>query len=174
MFAQKYELPIRFVIRPAEQEIDPEEKQEAYVDDGIMFNSGSFNGLTSAEGRHKIAEYLEEMGAGKVMVNYRLRDWLISRQRYWGAPIPIIYCEKCGVVSVPEQDLPVILPLDVEFRPTGESPLNNILNFCIPAVRVWGPATRETDTMDTFVCSSWYFCVMRMHKIPKKHLAERK
>jgi leucyl-tRNA synthetase len=158
MFAQKYELPIRFVIRPAEQEIDPEEKQEAYVDDGIMFNSGSFNGLTSAEGRHKIAEYLEEMGAGKVMVNYRLRDWLISRQRYWGAPIPIIYCEKCGVVSVPEQDLPVILPLDVEFRPTGESPLNNIPEFLHTSCpECGGPATRETDTMDTFVCSSWYF-----------------
>ena len=158
MFAQKYDLPIRFVIQSAEQEKGQEELQQAYVEDGIMFNSGSFNGLTSAEGRSKIAAYLEEMGVGKVMINYRLRDWLISRQRYWGAPIPIVYCEKCGVVPVPEKDLPVMLPLDVEFRPTGESPLNNIpefLNTICP--KCGGAAKRETDTVDTFVCSSWYF-----------------
>lgn len=158
MFAQKYNLPIRFVIQSAEEEINSEEMQEAYVEDGIMINSGSFNGLNSAEGRRKIAEYLQELGAGKVMVNYRLRDWLISRQRYWGAPIPIIYCDKCGAVPVPDQDLPVMLPLDVEFRPTRESSLNNIPEFLhTTCPKCGGPATRETDTVDTFVCSSWYF-----------------
>ncbi|MGI6587398.1 MAG: leucine--tRNA ligase [Peptococcia bacterium] len=158
MFAQKYNLPIRFVIQPSEQEVNKAEMTEAYVEDGIMINSGSFDGLTSEEGRRKVAEFLEEKGAGKFMVNYRLRDWLISRQRYWGAPIPIVYCEKCGALPVPEKDLPVILPLDVEFRPTGESPLNHFPEFLhTTCPQCGGPAKRETDTMDTFVCSCWYF-----------------
>ncbi|MDD2432868.1 MAG: leucine--tRNA ligase [Clostridia bacterium] len=158
MFARKYNLPIRFVIQPLEQKTNEAEMTEAYVEDGMMINSGSFNGLTSAEGRRKVAEFLEEKGAGKFMVNYRLRDWLISRQRYWGAPIPIVYCEQCGTLSVPEKDLPVILPLDVEFRPTGESPLNNYPEFLhTTCPQCGGAATRETDTMDTFVCSCWYF-----------------
>ena len=158
MFAQKYNLPIRFVIHSSEQVMNPKEMTGAFVEDGIMVNSGDFNGLASAEGRRKVAEYLEKIGAGKLTVNYRLRDWLISRQLYWGAPIPIFYCEKCDVVPVPDQDLPVMLPLDVEFRPTGESPLNNILEFLhTTCPECGGPAIRETDTMDTFVCSSWYF-----------------
>jgi leucyl-tRNA synthetase len=158
MFAQKYHLSIRFVIQSPEQEATAGEMPEAYVEDGIMVNSGSFNGLTSAEGRRKVAEYLAERGAGKITVNYRLRDWLISRQRYWGAPIPIVYCEKCGALPVPEKDLPVFLPLDVEFCPTGESPLNHIPEFLhTTCPRCGGPARRETDTMDTFVCSCWYF-----------------
>jgi len=162
MFAQKYNLPIRYVIQSAEQEIKQEinsaASAEAYIEDGVMVNSGSFTGLTSAAGRGKVAAYLEEIGKGKVMVNYRLRDWLISRQRYWGAPIPIIYCEKCGTLPVPEKDLPVTLPLHVELSPTGESSLKDIPEFCQTTCPVCGgPAKRETDTVDTFVCSSWYY-----------------
>ncbi|MDD2401986.1 MAG: leucine--tRNA ligase [Clostridia bacterium] len=158
MFAKKYNLPIRIVIKPADKEVNVEDMTTAYDAEGIMVNSGSFNGLSNKEGMPKIAKYLEEIGAGKVMVNYRLRDWLISRQRYWGAPIPIVYCDKCGAVAVPEEELPVMLPLDVEFRPTGESPLNYIPEFSnTKCPQCGGPARRETDTMDTFVCSSWYF-----------------
>ena len=164
MFARKYQLPIRLVIQPFDTEItedtevNPQEITEAYVGEGIMVNSGSFNGLTNQEGLRKIPEYLEKIRAGKMKVNYRLRDWLISRQRYWGAPIPIVYCEKCGAQAVSEKELPVILPLDVEFRPTGESPLNHIAEFLhTECPKCGGPARRETDTMDTFVCSSWYF-----------------
>ena len=123
-----------------------------------MINSGPFTGLPSQEGRQKIIRWLEEKGIGKGTVTYRLRDWLISRQRYWGAPIPIIYCDKCGEVPVPEEDLPVELPYDVDFRPTGESPLQyheGFKNTTCP--KCGGPATREVDTMDTFVDSSWYF-----------------
>lgn len=158
MFAKKYDLPIRVVIQPKDQELKVEEMTTAFVEDGVMVNSGKFDGLPNQEGISAVAHYLEEIGAGNVKVNFRLRDWLISRQRYWGAPIPIVYCDKCGAVPVPDEDLPVRLPLDVEFRPTGESPLNNIpefLNTTCPCCG--GPARRETDTMDTFICSSWYF-----------------
>lgn len=157
-FAKKYNLPIRIVIEPVGQELKLEEMTTAYTDDGIMVNSGEFTGLPNKEGLVRMANHLEERGKGKRKINYRLRDWLISRQRYWGAPIPIIYCEKCGTVPVPDKDLPVYLPLDVEFRPTGESPLNHIPEFLhTTCPECGGPATRETDTMDTFVCSSWYF-----------------
>lgn len=157
-FAKKYNLPIRVVIQPEGEKLNQEEMQEAYTEDGIMVNSGEFSGLTNREGLKKIAQYLEEKGLGKIKVNYRLRDWLISRQRYWGAPIPIVYCEKCGTVPVPEKDLPVMLPEDVEFQPTGESPLKHIPEFLhTTCPKCGGPAQRETDTMDTFVCSSWYF-----------------
>lgn len=158
MFAKKYDLPIRVVIQPRDQELKSEEMTTAFVEDGVMINSGKFDGLPNREGITAVAHYLEEIGEGNVKVNFRLRDWLISRQRYWGAPIPIVYCDKCGAVSVPDEDLPVQLPLNVEFQPTGESPLNNIpefLNTTCPCCG--GPARRETDTMDTFVCSSWYF-----------------
>ncbi|NPV42871.1 MAG: leucine--tRNA ligase [Firmicutes bacterium] len=157
-FARKYGIPIRVVIQPEEEPLKEDKMTQAYAGDGIMVNSGPFNGLKNYEGLVKIADYMEEKGIGKRKVNYRLRDWLISRQRYWGAPIPIIYCDKCGTVPVPEKDLPVILPDNVEFNPRGVSPLidcEEFLNTNCPLCG--GPAKRETDTMDTFVCSSWYF-----------------
>ncbi|TET50495.1 MAG: hypothetical protein E3J64_08145 [Anaerolineales bacterium] len=124
---------------------------------GDMINSGRFSGTSGDEAKQKVTKWLEKQGSGKFAINYRLRDWLVSRQRYWGAPIPIVYCDACGVVPVPYQDLPVVLPEDAEFLPTGESPLRlheGFLNTTCP--KCGGDATRETDTMDTFVCSSWY------------------
>jgi len=157
-FARKYNLPVKIVIQPPNEELILEKMTDAYVGEGIMVNSGMFNGLVNTEGKQKIGQYLEEKGLGRVKINYRLRDWLISRQRYWGAPIPIVYCDKCGTAAVPEKDLPVLLPLDVEFKPTGESPLNHIPDFLhTTCPQCGGPARRETNTMDTFVCSSWYF-----------------
>jgi len=155
-FAQKYGLPIRVVIAPPEW--DGKELTEAYVEQGTMVNSGQFNGLPSEKGIAAITDFLAKQGWGGQTVNYRLRDWLISRQRYWGAPIPMVYCQKCGIIPVPEKDLPVLLPPDAEFRPTGESPLKycaSFVNTSCPKCK--GPAQRETDTMDTFMCSSWYF-----------------
>lgn len=157
-FAKKYNLDIRVVIQPEGKELKVEEMEDAYTEDGIMVNSGEFSGLPNREGMAKIADWLEENNKGQRQINYRLRDWLISRQRYWGAPIPIIYCDECGVVPVPEKDLPVYLPEEVEFRPTGESPLKYSPEFVNTTCPKCGkPAKRETDTMDTFVCSSWYF-----------------
>jgi len=157
-FARKYRLPVKVVIQPFGAEIDPQTMEEAYVEPGLMVNSGPFDGMDSEVAKLKITEFIEEKGYGQRKVNYRLRDWLISRQRYWGAPIPIVYCEKCGIVPVPESELPVLLPLDVEFTPTGESPLSKCESFTKTTCPVCGaPARRETDTMDTFVCSSWYF-----------------
>jgi leucyl-tRNA synthetase len=156
-FAQKFGLPIREVIRPPDKP-DDAPLTAAYTGPGVMVNSGPFSGLPSEEGKERLADWLEERGLGRRTVNYRLRDWLISRQRYWGTPIPIIYCDRCGTVPVPERDLPVTLPEDAEFRPTGESPLKyhaGFVNVACPACG--GPAQRETDTMDTFVDSSWYF-----------------
>jgi leucyl-tRNA synthetase len=124
---------------------------------GTMINSGPFSGTPGDVAVQKVTEWLEEQGSGKFAVNYRMRDWLISRQRYWGAPIPMVYCDKCGVVPVPYEDLPVVLPEDAEFLPTGENSLKyheEFLNTTCP--KCGGPATRETDTMDTFACSSWY------------------
>lgn len=152
-FAKKYGLPIRQVIAPFEGSVE-----DCYTEPGIMVNSGPFSGLPSEEGKEKIIAFLEEKGIGKKAVSYRLRDWLISRQRYWGAPIPIVYCERCGEVPVPEEDLPVLLPPNVDFLPTGPSPLarcEEFVNTTCP--RCGGKAKRETDTMDTFVCSSWYY-----------------
>lgn len=158
LFAKKYDLPIKVVIEPEGQSLEPAEMTEAYVGQGLMINSGQFNGLPNQTGMKKIVEWLEEQGKGSLKVNYRLRDWLISRQRYWGAPIPIVYCEHCGEVAVPMEQLPVILPLDVEFRPTGESPLNHYPDFYeTTCPKCGGKARRETDTMDTFVCSSFYY-----------------
>jgi len=155
-FAKKYNLPIRVVIAPPGWQ--GEELEEAYTEPGVMANSGQFNGLPSQEGIEAVSDFLEEKGWGKRTTTYRLRDWLISRQRYWGAPIPMIYCDKCGIVPVPEADLPVLLPEDAEFRPTGESPLKYHEGFVnAPCPRCSAPAKRETDTMDTFMCSSWYF-----------------
>ncbi|MGB4302618.1 MAG: class I tRNA ligase family protein, partial [Syntrophomonadaceae bacterium] len=157
-FARKYNIPIRVVIKGEDTPIDGSELAEAYAGDGVMVNSGSFDGCTVEEGQAKIIAYMKEHGIGEGTINFRLRDWLISRQRYWGAPIPIIYCPQCGTVPVPEKDLPVLLPTDVEFRPSGESPLNYAEDFYKTSCPVCGgDARRETDTMDTFVCSSWYF-----------------
>ena len=155
-FAKKYNLSIRVVVAPPEW--SGEELEEAYIEPGIMVNSAQFNGFLSQQGIEAVSNFLEEKGWGKRTITYRLRDWLISRQRYWGAPIPMIYCEKCGIVPVPEEDLPVLLPEDAEFRPTGESPLKyheQFVNTTCP--RCSAPAKRETDTMDTFMCSNWYF-----------------
>jgi leucyl-tRNA synthetase len=155
-FARKYDLPVRVVVAPPDWQGG--ELEQAYTEPGIMVNSGQFNGLPSPQGIEKVSAFLEKKGFGGRTVTYKLRDWLISRQRYWGAPIPMIYCSRCGIVPVPEKDLPVLLPEDAEFKPTGESPLK----YCEPFVnttcpRCGTPARRETDTMDTFMCSSWYF-----------------
>jgi len=157
-FARKYNIPIRVVIKGEDTPLDGSQLREAYAGDGRMVNSGSFDGLSVEEGKAQVISYMQEHGIGQGTVNFRLRDWLISRQRYWGAPIPIIYCPQCGTVPVPEKDLPVMLPMDVEFRPSGESPLNYVEDFYKTTCPVCGAeARRETDTMDTFVCSSWYF-----------------
>jgi leucyl-tRNA synthetase len=155
-FAKKYGLTIPVVIAPPDW--DGSELEEAYTEPGTMVNSAQFNGLPSPKGIEAVSDFLEEKGWGGRTVSYKLRDWLISRQRYWGAPIPMIYCQRCGIVPVPEKDLPVLLPEDAEFRPTGESPLKYNEKFVSTTCpRCSGPAKRETDTMDTFMCSSWYF-----------------
>lgn len=159
-FAKKYDLPIKVVIRPADSEKTPlaEELTSAFEDDGILVDSGQFTGLASAEARDAITAALVEKSLGEKTTQYRLRDWGISRQRYWGSPIPMIYCEKCGVVPVPEKDLPVVLPLDVELLENGGSPLPSYEPFYkTTCPKCSAPARRETDTMDTFVESSWYF-----------------
>jgi leucyl-tRNA synthetase len=155
-FAKRYGIPIRVVVAP--EDWDGKELQQAHTVNGRMVNSGQFNGLTSTDMVGAICDYLAAKEWGGKTITYRMRDWLISRQRYWGAPIPMVYCPKCGIVPVSEDQLPVLLPPDVEFRPTGESPLK----YCEPFVntscpRCNSPAKRETDTMDTFMCSSWYF-----------------
>jgi len=156
-FARKYGIPVGVVIQPKEGNLDPETMTEAFEGEGVQCNSGDFDGLATEESIPRMAAWAEEIGVGKREVNFRLRDWLISRQRYWGAPIPVVYCEKCGIVPIPEDQLPVLLP-DVQVLPGGKSPL--------PETEEWvntncphcgGPARRETDTMDTFICSSWYF-----------------
>ena len=155
-FAKKYDLPIRAVIAPPDW--SGEELEAAWTEAGTMVNSGQFDGLSDEQGFEAICDYMESMGSGNRSVTYRIRDWLISRQRYWGAPIPMVYCDKCGIVPVPEKDLPVLLPPDAEFKPTGESPLKyceSFVNTTCP--RCSSAAKRETDTMDTFMCSSWYF-----------------
>ena len=155
-FAGKYGIPIPVVIAPPGW--SGAELEDAYVGEGTMVNSGPFNGTPSNEGKDAVARHAEAQGWGKKTVTYRLRDWLISRQRYWGAPIPMVYCPQCGLVPVPEDQLPVLLPEDAEFRPTGESPLKlhqGFVNTTCP--RCGAPAQRETDTMDTFMCSSWYY-----------------
>jgi leucyl-tRNA synthetase len=157
-FAKKYGIPMIVVIQPPGEELNPSTMSEAYTDDGIMFNSGSFDGMGNRQAMEAIADYLEEEGIGKRAVHFRLRDWGISRQRYWGAPIPIIYCDRCGIQTVPEEDLPVVLPLDVQPKASGGSPLTDLRSFVETTCPVCGGvARRETDTMDTFVESSWYF-----------------
>ncbi len=157
-FAKKYGLPIRLAVKPPDAEVDEGALRAAYEEEGVLVNSGPFTGMRSVEAREVIADFLEREGIGKRAVNYRLRDWGISRQRYWGNPIPIIYCGRCGTVPVPYEDLPVILPQDVEITMKGGSPLAKVASFVnVPCPRCGRPAKRETDTMDTFVDSSWYF-----------------
>ncbi len=157
-FARQYGLPVRVVIQPPGVTLDAETMTEAYDGEGIMVNSGSFDGMPSAAGREAVADYLERHGLGRRATSYRLRDWLVSRQRYWGAPIPIVYCRECGVVPVPEDRLPVLLPPEVDIRPRGMSPLETAPDFVQTSCPHCGrPARRETDTMDTFVDSSWYY-----------------
>ncbi len=156
-FATKYNLPIRIVVQPKDRTLT-EPLQEAYVEEGIGVNSDRFTGLESSKVWDGIADELQNRGTGTRKVNYRLRDWLLSRQRYWGAPIPIIHCDSCGEVPVPDKDLPVVLPYNVEFKPHGESPLarsEEFVNTTCP--KCHKPAKRDVDTMDTFVDSSWYF-----------------
>ncbi len=151
-FAEKYGLPIIRTVQPPE---DFDGKW--YLGDGPAINSGFLDGLNVDEAKERMISWLQENGFGRRAVTYRLRDWLISRQRYWGTPIPIIYCDECGIVPVPEEDLPVLLPEDAEFMPTGESPLKRDPDFYnTTCPNCGGPATRETDTMDTFMDSSWY------------------
>ena len=152
-FAKKYGLPVTQVIQKM-----GEETMLPYCEDGFLVNSGSFDGLSGDEARDAIAVHLSKIGKGGKKVNYRLRDWSVSRQRYWGAPIPMIHCPKCGEVAVPEKDLPVKLPYDVEFRPTGKSPLASHEGFMhCTCPKCGGEASRDPDTLDTFVCSSWYY-----------------
>ncbi|MFB3817823.1 MAG: leucine--tRNA ligase [Candidatus Methylomirabilales bacterium] len=156
--ARKYGLPVRVVIQPPEGGLDGDTLEAAYVGEGRMVNSGPFDGTPSRQGILAVCDHLEREKMGARAVNYRIRDWLISRQRYWGTPIPVIYCEHCGVVPVPERDLPVILPENVEITMSGGSPLARVPEFVDVRCPACGdPARRETDTMDTFVDSSWYF-----------------
>ncbi len=157
-FARKYELPIRYVVVPASGEVSRDEAFVAHTPDEVLVDSGAFSGMPASEAIGAITRQLSEMGLGSPAVTYRLRDWLVSRQRYWGAPIPIVYCDEHGAQLVPEDQLPVLLPADVDFAPTGVSPLQSKPEFLAAECPVCGgPARRETDTMDTFVDSSWYF-----------------
>ena len=158
-FSKKYGLSRIVVIQPeGEAPLDPDTMPEAYAAPGVLVNSGEFDGLPNEEAKKRIADALEASGKGKRTTNWRLRDWNISRQRYWGAPIPVVYCDTCGMVPVPEDQLPVRLPLDVQTHPDGKSPLPHTPEFyeCV-CPKCGGAARRETDTMDTFVESSWYF-----------------
>lgn len=157
-FARKYQLPVQIVIQPEGENLNNASMTEAYTGAGVMVNSGAFDGLVWTEGKQAVAKALGQQGKGESMVQYRLRDWNISRQRYWGAPIPVMYCEQCGVVPEREENLPVLLPLDVKTHADGRSPLPDTPDFVLcTCPKCGGPARRETDTMDTFVDSSWYF-----------------
>jgi leucyl-tRNA synthetase len=158
-FARKYRLPVTLVVRPAEAPaLSGEALTEAVSDDGVLVNSGSYDGLDSDAARRTITADAQTRGIGEATVQYRLKDWGISRQRYWGTPIPVIYCETCGAVAVPDKDLPVLLPQITEFTGRGDSPLAHVPEFVnTTCPKCGGPARRETDTMDTFVDSSWYF-----------------
>ncbi|HPC56552.1 MAG TPA: class I tRNA ligase family protein, partial [Caldisericia bacterium] len=159
-FAKKMNIPLKVVIKPFDSDINPGNMEKAFEEEGIEINSNQFSNIPSKDAKIKISEFLEEKGLGKRIVRYRLRDWLISRQRYWGAPIPIINCEKCGIVPVPYKDLPVKLPdaKEVNFKIEGKNPLETVDSWVsTKCPKCGGPAKRETETMDTFVCSSWYY-----------------
>ena len=178
-FAKKYNLPIQEVVRPiyADKNVDIHRLKAAFIEDGILVNSGQFSGLESAKAREEITKFLAKKGLAKKTIYYKLRDWLVSRQRYWGAPIPIIYCENCGEVAVPEKDLPVKLPRIKDFKPSGDgkSPLAKSKSFVnCQCPKCGKPAKRETDTLDTFVCSSWYFLRYTDPKNSKKPFDKKK
>jgi leucyl-tRNA synthetase len=157
-FARKYGLDIIVVIQPDGEKLDPATMEQAYADEGTLVNSGEFDGMANVDAMKAISEKLSSLGKGGLTVNFRIRDWGISRQRYWGAPIPIIHCPDCGAVPVPDEDLPVVLPIDIDFPESGRSPLPELdwwVNVKCPSCGK--DARRETDTMDTFVESSWYF-----------------
>ncbi|MCH8208084.1 MAG: leucine--tRNA ligase, partial [Nitrospinae bacterium] len=157
-FARKHNLPVKVVIQPPKGELDEATMTEAYIDDGDMVHSGKFDGLAGDEARKKVCEHLQSRNIGKATVNYRLRDWGVSRQRYWGTPVPVIFCNDCGAVPVPDKDLPVVLPLNVQLGEDGRSPLQTLDEFInVSCPKCGKPARRETDTLDTFICSSWYF-----------------
>ncbi|MCP4049797.1 MAG: leucine--tRNA ligase [bacterium] len=156
-FARKNKLPVKVVITPENETLDPVSMTEAFIGSGIMINSGEYNGMDSEKFKSKIVDVIEDKGYGRKTVNYKLRDWLLSRQRYWGTPIPVIYCKDCGTVPLKEEDLPVKLPANVVFKGTG-NPLDKVKDFVACKCPVCNQsAVRETDTMDTFVDSSWYF-----------------
>ena len=155
-FAKKFNLPMKVVIQNPENPSDC--KDSAYTEAGVLVNSGEFNGMPNEEAKKAITEKAVREGFGEFKTQFRLRDWLISRQRYWGAPIPVVYCDKCGIVPVPDEQLPVLLPKDVDFSVVGKSPITTSPTFAQTICPHCGaPARRETDTMDTFVCSSWYY-----------------
>ncbi|MDD5087149.1 MAG: leucine--tRNA ligase, partial [Candidatus Nanoarchaeia archaeon] len=168
-FAKKHNLPLKIVITPKDKNLKENEIKEAYVDEGILVNSGEFNNLENKKAIEKISDFIEKNNLGKKTTNYKIRDWLISRQRYWGTPIPVVYCEKCGMIPVNKKDLPVLLPKDVKFG-TGGNPLGTSETFVSTTCpKCKGEARRETDTMDTFVDSSWYFlryCSPKYDKAP--------
>ena len=157
-FAKKYNLPMKVVISPKDSELNVDEMTNAYTEEGVMVNSGEFNGMKNVDAKKAITQFAVDSGFGEFKTQFRLRDWLVSRQRYWGAPIPVVYCDKCGIQPVPEDQLPVLLPKDVDFSVVGKSPITTsetFKNTVCPACG--GHAVRETDTMDTFMCSSWYY-----------------
>lgn len=157
-FAKKYDIPMKIVIQNLDQNLVLEEMKEAYIEPGIIANSAHFDGLGSEDAKEKISAYIAENGWGDSAITYRLRDWGISRQRYWGNPIPVIHCPKCGIVLVPDEDLPVVLPEDVPIGKTTSNPLLSAPDWInVPCPQCGEPSKRETDTMDTFVDSSWYF-----------------
>lgn len=158
-FAKKYGLPLKTVIQPFNYSTaQPFNQIEAYTEEGILVNSGEFNGMKNTEAKKAITQKAVDEGFGEFKTQFRLRDWLISRQRYWGAPIPVVYCDKCGIQPVPEDQLPVLLPKDVDFSVVGKSPITTSPTFKDTVCPVCGGhATREMDTMDTFICSSWYY-----------------
>ena len=158
-FAKKYNLPLKTVIKPADRDLGaPETWADAYVDSGVLVNSGEFDGMDNEKAKKAITQKAVDEGFGEFKTQFRLRDWLISRQRYWGAPIPVVYCDKCGIQPVPEDQLPVMLPKDVDFSVVGKSPITTSPTFKDTVCPVCGGhATREMDTMDTFICSSWYY-----------------
>jgi len=157
-FAKKYKIPAKVVIMPSGKKIDAKTMKEAFTDEGILVNSGKFNGLQSSKAIEEITKYLKQKKLGGRAVNYKIRDWMISRQRYWGTPIPVIYCDKCGIVPVPEKDLPVLLPEKVDFKIQTTNPLSTNKEFVNAKCPKCGkPGKRETDTMGGFVDSSWYF-----------------
>lgn len=158
-FAKKYKLPMKVVIAPENNtNLDVDAMTDAYTEAGVLVNSGEFNGIKNNKAKKAITQWAVDKGFGEFKTQYRLRDWLISRQRYWGAPIPVVYCDKCGIQPVPEDKLPVLLPKDVDFSVVGKSPITTSKTFKDTVCPVCGGhAVRETDTMDTFVCSSWYY-----------------